>query len=250
MRHRLDVHAAFGRDDERHPAGAAIDQQRAVELAGDVGAVFDIEPVDLLAVRPGLLGHQRVPEHFAGIGDHILDRPREPHAALGVGSEFLELALAAPAGMDLALHHIERTRQLLCRRLGLVGAKRSPRPWPPAGHRLRAGPWPGVRGCSCLPTASFRERSHIRRGRSRRSGNPVCGVWVGTEIPASLQGTLWEPDDSRMTYASFGAIFLQASTRPFTAATDLSKAFCSLEVSEISTTFSTPSAPSITGTPT
>jgi hypothetical protein len=43
---------------------------------------------------------------------HFIDREGQPHAALGVGAQFLELALAASAGMDLALDHIERARQL------------------------------------------------------------------------------------------------------------------------------------------
>ena len=92
-----------------------------IELAGDVGAVLDIEAVDLLAGWAGLLGHQRVAEHFLGVGDDFVDRLGQPHAALGVGAEFLELALAAAAGMDLALHHIERPGQRLRRGFGFVG---------------------------------------------------------------------------------------------------------------------------------
>ena len=121
MRDRLDVHAAFGRDDEGDAADRAVDQQREIELAVDVGAVLDVEAVDLLAGRAGLLGHQRVAEHLLGVGDHLLDRLGQPDAALGVGAEFLELALAAAAGMDLALHHVERAGQRLRRGLGLAG---------------------------------------------------------------------------------------------------------------------------------
>jgi hypothetical protein len=50
----LDVHAAFGRDDEGDAADRTVDQERAIELAVDVGAVFDIEAVDLLAGVAGL----------------------------------------------------------------------------------------------------------------------------------------------------------------------------------------------------
>ena len=121
MRDRLDVHAALGRDDEGDAADRAVDQQREVELAVDVGAVLDIEAVDLLAGRAGLLGDQRVAEHLVDVGDHLVDRLGQTNAALGVRAEFLELALAAAAGMDLALHHIERSGQLLRRRLGLAG---------------------------------------------------------------------------------------------------------------------------------
>ena len=50
----LDVDAAFGRYHERHFTGFAVDQDRKVKLLVDVGAFFDVEAVDLLAVRPGL----------------------------------------------------------------------------------------------------------------------------------------------------------------------------------------------------
>ena len=99
----------------------AIDQQRAVELAGDVGAVFDIEPVDLLAGGAGLLGDQRLAQHLLGVGDDVRDRLGQPHAALGVGAKFLEPALAAAARMDLRLDHIERPGQRLRRGFRLIG---------------------------------------------------------------------------------------------------------------------------------
>ncbi len=67
----LDIHAAFGRDDEGDLAGLAIDEQRAVELARDVGAVLDIEAVDGLAGGAGLFGDERMAEHFFGVGNHF-----------------------------------------------------------------------------------------------------------------------------------------------------------------------------------
>ena len=76
--------------------------------------------VDLLAGLAGLLGHQRVAQHLARMGDGLLDRLRQPHAALGVGTELLKLALSAPAGVDLALDHIERAGKRLGRALRLV----------------------------------------------------------------------------------------------------------------------------------
>ena len=54
VRHLLDVHAALGRGDEGDAAGLPVDEQREVEFLGDVDAVGDVEPVDLLALRPGL----------------------------------------------------------------------------------------------------------------------------------------------------------------------------------------------------
>src|SRR5690606_31518231 len=57
------------------------------------------------------------------VGDDLLDGLGQPDAALGVGGKLLELALAAAAGMDLALHYIERAGQLLRRRFRLAGVK-------------------------------------------------------------------------------------------------------------------------------
>jgi hypothetical protein len=56
-------------------------------------------------------------------GDDILDRLGQPHAALGVGRQLLELALAAAAGVDLALDHVERAGKRLRRFLRLVGGE-------------------------------------------------------------------------------------------------------------------------------
>ena len=76
----------------------------------------------LLAGFAGLGGDQGVAQHLLGVGDDFLDRAGQAHAALGVGAQLLELTLAAAAGVDLALHHIERTRQRLGGGLGLVDA--------------------------------------------------------------------------------------------------------------------------------
>ena len=86
----------------------AVDQRREVELLGDVGAVLDVEAVDLLAGRAGLDRDQRRAEHLLGEGLHLVDRLGEAHAALVAGRGLLELALAAAAGVDLRLHDPER----------------------------------------------------------------------------------------------------------------------------------------------
>ena len=93
--------------------GFAVDQDREIELLVDVGAVLDVEAVDLLAWRAGLHRDQRLAEHLLGEFVDLGDRLGEADAALGVGGGFLELALAAAAGMDLALHHPERAGKLL-----------------------------------------------------------------------------------------------------------------------------------------
>ena len=63
VRDLLDVHAAFGRDHEGDARGLAVDQRRQVELAVDGRAFLDVEAVDLLAVRAGLMRDQRRAEH-------------------------------------------------------------------------------------------------------------------------------------------------------------------------------------------
>ena len=55
------------------------------------------------------------------IGFDLVDRLGEADAALVAGRGFLELALAAAAGMDLRLHHPDRPGELLGRGFGLLG---------------------------------------------------------------------------------------------------------------------------------
>ena len=47
------------------------------------------------------------------MGADFVDRLGEADAALGVGAQFLELALAAAAGVDLRLDHPQRSGELL-----------------------------------------------------------------------------------------------------------------------------------------
>ena len=116
VRDILDVHPAFGRHDHRDLAAGAIDDHGKVVFGCDVDAVGDVEAVDLLALVAGLDRHQRVAEHLARVLLDVFDAVREPHAALGVGGQFGEFALAASAGMDLRLDHIERSGEFLRRR--------------------------------------------------------------------------------------------------------------------------------------
>ena len=206
----LDVHAAFGRDDEGDAADRAVDQDRQIELALDVGAVLDIEAVDLLAGRAGLLGDQRVAEHLLGVGDDIGHRLRQPHAALGVGAKLLELALAAAAGMDLALHHIER-----------------------AGQRLGGG----------FRLARLEHRHAFGHRRAETLQQRLALIFM--DVHGCLRSAA-----GITSMARCGAILTQASLRPCTAATELSNIFCSLLLRSISMMRSTPPAPITTGTPT
>src|SRR5271170_3690831 len=126
MRDVLDVDAAFGRKHEGDLADGAIDQRGEVELLVDRGAFLDIEPVDLLAGGSGLDGHQRRPEHLLRELPDLLDRFGEAYAALVAGRGLLELALAAPARVNLALDHPEGTAESLGSRLRLGGRERGP----------------------------------------------------------------------------------------------------------------------------
>ncbi len=124
MRHGFNVHTALGRDHHADPPSRAIDEQREVEFTCNINAVGHIEPVDLLAGLPRLHGDERVAEHIGGGSTHVVRRPGEPHTALGLRRQFNKLALAAPAGVNLRLHDIERPRQLRRRCHRLVDAHR------------------------------------------------------------------------------------------------------------------------------
>src|SRR4051812_32608637 len=112
VRDILDIDAAFGGDHERHFGGFAIDQDREIELLLDVGAFLDVEPVDLLALRAGLHRDQGRAQHLPGELVDLGDRFGDPDAALVAGGSFVEFALAAAAGVDLALHHPDRSAKL------------------------------------------------------------------------------------------------------------------------------------------
>ena len=118
--HLFDVHAALGRADKGHAAGLAIDQQREIEFAVDVGTVFDVDAVDLLAGRAGLMGDQCLAQHLLGFFGGLFDRLGQPHAALFAGALFLEGALAAATGVNLGLDDPERPVHLASLGLGLV----------------------------------------------------------------------------------------------------------------------------------
>ena len=98
----LDVHAALGRHHEGNARAFPVDQRGEIELLLDGRAFLDVEPVDLLAVRAGLVGHERRAEQALGFLLHVVDRLHHLDAA----------GLAAAAGMDLRLHHQHRQREV------------------------------------------------------------------------------------------------------------------------------------------
>ena len=111
MRHLFNIHAAFGRGDEGDAAGLPVDQQGKVQLARNVGAVFDIDTVHLLAGGAGLAGDKGTAQHLLGHRLGLFHRTGQAHAALFAGLSLFEGALAAAACMDLGLDHPERAIQ-------------------------------------------------------------------------------------------------------------------------------------------
>src|SRR6202166_656449 len=99
----LDIHAAFGRDHEGDARGFPIDQRGQIEFAVDGRAFLDIEAVDLLAVRAGLMRDQGRAEDAGRFLFHVVDGFHHFDAA----------GLAAPAGMNLRLPHPNRPAQFL-----------------------------------------------------------------------------------------------------------------------------------------
>jgi hypothetical protein len=92
----FDVHAAFVGGDDGDAARLAVDQERQVDLAGDVEPLLDVEAAHLLPLGAGLLGDQLHAQDLAGQVDGL------PGAALG---DLDAAALAAAAGVDLRLDH-------------------------------------------------------------------------------------------------------------------------------------------------
>ena len=227
--------------------GFAVDQDREIELLVDVGAVLDVEAVDLLAGGAGLHRDQRRAQHLLGEVIDLVDRLGEAHAALVAGGGFLELALAAAAGVDLALHHPDRAGK---RFRGRVRIGRPAAPARPArsARRIRAAaPWPGIHGYSSGRSPN------PRAVNSAIHVNFAAGIPYTTRRNSNRFGPRQEGArkvERNQRPSRSGAIFLQASTRPCTAPTDLSNASRSLPASSISTMRSTPFDPITTGTPT
>ena len=111
----LDLHPAFGRGHHHDLRDRAIDDDAQVKLLGDVGAFFDPDFVDFLSVRAGLRSHESLADDFLSGG---LDG-RE------IFADFHAARFAAPAGMNLSLHHPNRVAALFLKILrGLFSATR------------------------------------------------------------------------------------------------------------------------------
>ena len=125
----LDLHATLGGGDDAHPLDAAIQHDAEVQLAGDVGGLLDVHPVDQLATRSGLLGDQPPAEH--AVRD-VLD------GTVGM-AHFHPAGCAAAAGMYLGLDHPRRPADLgapVGRLLGVVSQPAAGDGYPEAGQDL------------------------------------------------------------------------------------------------------------------
>src|SRR6185437_14200816 len=110
----LDLHATVGRGDDAHPLDATVQHDAEVQLPSDLGGLLDVNTVDQLAARAGLLGHQPTAEH--GVCDVL-------HLAVGV-ADLHATDLAAAPRVDLGLDHPRRPADLgapVGRLLGAVG---------------------------------------------------------------------------------------------------------------------------------
>ena len=215
----LDVDPAFGREDEGDPARLPVDQRRKIELPVDRRAVLDVQAIDLLAVRAGLRRHQRRPQHLRCECLDLVDRAGESHAAFVPCRGLLEAALAAPAGMDLALHHPKRPGEFLGAVDRLV--------------RREGGKAGGDRDAERSQHRLGLIFVDVHRGGTSKKRMPAGG------------GRLSDDQAARA-----GLIALQASIRAWTEATDLANIAFSLSSNVISMMRSTPFAPITTGTPT
>ena len=110
----FDVHAAFGRADERHAAGDAVNQQGEIQFAFDVRTVFDVDAVHLLASRTGLMRDQSATQHFLGFFSGLFDRLGEAYTAFFASIRLFERAFTAPTCVDLRFDDPQRAVQFAC----------------------------------------------------------------------------------------------------------------------------------------
>ena len=89
----FDLHAAGLRGHEDQLAGGAVEHDAEIKLAIDGGGLFDQQPLDLLALRAGLVSDQLHAEDVLGVRLGIF---------AGAG-HFYAAALAAASGVNLRL---------------------------------------------------------------------------------------------------------------------------------------------------
>ena len=147
VRHVLDVHAALGREHEGDAARLPIDQRGEVELLVDIGAVLDVEAVDLLAGRPGLHGDQRRAEHlFANCFTSSIERAsRTP--PLSPAEASLNLPLPRPPAW-IWLFTTQSGPPSFCAASTASSGVNAGTPLATGAAKARSTLWPDIHGCS------------------------------------------------------------------------------------------------------
>ena len=107
--HFFDVHAAFRGGDDGVAAAGAVKQDGEVVFLRNIDRFGDEHFAHQLALRAGLVRHERLAEHFARDLLRLLRGVHDVHAAF---EAIFEGALAAAAGMNLGLHHEARAADL------------------------------------------------------------------------------------------------------------------------------------------
>jgi hypothetical protein len=107
----LDFHAARRGRDDHHPFGFSVEHEAQIDLLGDGGRLLDIEAIDGLSLRPGLVGDQSLAQQL---------RCRVPHL-VRVAAELDPAGLAAGPGVNLSLDDPALAADLLSPVAGLLG---------------------------------------------------------------------------------------------------------------------------------
>ena len=152
----LDLHAALGRGHHGDAGGGAVDQHAEIQLALDVAAFLDIEALDFLAGRTGLLGHEDVAEHLLGVRRTSSTDLTTRTPPLPSGLSAKRPAPRPPAWIwDLTTQTGPPSSLATC--LGLGGGVGDAAARHRRHHILSAGFWPGIHGYSwtsvCLMAA-------------------------------------------------------------------------------------------------
>ena len=115
----LDVHAAFCRADEGDARCGAVNQQGQIQFAFDVGTVFDVDAVHLLACGAGLVCDQCLAQHLFGFFGSFGNRLGQTNTALFTSFGFFEFTFATATGVDLCLYNPEGAIKLACGGFGI-----------------------------------------------------------------------------------------------------------------------------------
>ena len=171
--------------------GRAVDQRREIELAVDHRAFLDIEAVDLLAVRAGLVRDQRRAEQprCASLL-HVLDRlddlrRRRPCRGRRHGSAPSPPTTGLPSSFAAASGLLDREG----------GDARAA----PARRSRAAPPWPDTRGCS----SRFPSRPRMGRRPASLLPWPRLGAIVMQASTSDLHG-----GDRFVEHRALGAVEL------------------------------------------